>query len=447
VRDSQAFRSVARGMLMEPNGDRGLIRELADTIIRRDSFAADGGGRLYRYEHGVYRTKGEIFVKRRVSAVLEEWNQTAKWRTRLGEEVVELIRLESRTLWDRPPATVINVGNGLLNLQEGVLLPHSAEHLCSVQLPITFDSEATCDVWDEFANTTFPTDANEVAFEIPALLMAPITGVQKAAIFLGDGGNGKSTYLNALTAFLGKPNVSSLSLHRLESDKFAAARLVGKLANICADLPSEHLASTSIFKAIVGGDPITAEYKFHDPFDLLPYARLVFSANQAPRSADSSDGFFRRWIVIPFTRTFSPGAEGFIRKEVLDAVLSDPRELSGVLNRALSVWRRVRADGITLSPSMREAWDELRAATDPLAVWLDTATTENPSAVVAQGDLLSAYRRACEKGGRSPVSQQAFGRAIRRFRPRVQHAQRTICGRVKWVYIGLGLLASEEEHG
>ena len=121
-------------------------------------------------------------------------------------------------------------------------------------------------------------------------------------------------------------------------------------------------------------------------------------------------------MVIPFTRTFSPGSQHFIRKEVLDAVLSDPRELSGVLNRALAVSRRVRADGITLSPSMHEAWDELRAATDPLAVWLDTATTESPSAVVAQGDLLYAYRLACERVGRSPVSQQAFGRAIRRYR-------------------------------
>ena len=446
MRDPQAFRTVATGMLMEANVDRGLIRELADAIVRGGTFAADGGSRLYHYEGGNYRAKGETFIKRRVSAVLDEWNQTAKWRTRLGEEVVELIRLESPTLWDRPPSTIVNVSNGLLDMQEGILLPHTADHLCSVQLPIKFDAAANCDVWDEFAIATFPTDAHEVAFEIPALLMAPITGAQKAMIFLGDGGNGKSTYLNAVTAFLGKQNVSSLSLHRLESDKFAAARLIGKLVNICADLPSEHLASTSMFKAIVGGDSITAEYKFHDTFDLLPYARLVFSANQAPRSTDSSDGFFRRWTVIPFTRTFSPGTEGFIRKEVLDAVLCDPRELSGVLNRALTVWRRVRTDGITLSPSMREAWDELRAATDPLAVWLDTATTEVPSALVAQGDLLNAYRRACDKAGRSPASQ-AFGRTIRRYRPRVQHAQRTIDGRVKWVYVGLGLRASEEEHG
>jgi hypothetical protein len=33
------------------------------------------------------------------------------------------------------------------------------------------------------------------------------------------------------------------------------SRLVGKLANICPDRPSHHLQGTSVFKAVVGGDP------------------------------------------------------------------------------------------------------------------------------------------------------------------------------------------------
>src|SRR4029434_3780586 len=97
-----------------------------------------------------------------------------------------------------------------------------------------------------------------------------------------------------------KTNSSALSLHKLESDRFAVARLYGKLANICPDLPSEHLAGTSIFKAITGGDVITGEYKFKDSFDFVPIARLVFSANNPPRSQESSQGFFERWFVIPF---------------------------------------------------------------------------------------------------------------------------------------------------
>jgi len=74
----------------------------------------------------------------------------------------------------------------------------------------------------------------------------------------------------------------------------SAARLVGRLANICPDLPATDLVSTSVFKAITGGDPLVAEYKFRDSFEFIPYTRLVFSANHPPKSQDASPAFFRR---------------------------------------------------------------------------------------------------------------------------------------------------------
>ena len=94
---------------------------------------------------------------------------------------------------------------------------------------------------------------------------------KKAILLLGAGGNGKSTYLSLIVRFLGKINVATIPLHRLEVDKFSVSRLVGKLANICADLPSEHLAGTSTFKALTGGDTLSAEYKFKDS---LTWTRL-----------------------------------------------------------------------------------------------------------------------------------------------------------------------------
>jgi hypothetical protein len=53
-------------------------------------------------------------------------------------------------------------------------------------------------------------------------------------------------------------------------------------------------ANGAKFKALWAGDTLVAEYKFKDSFEFTPYARLVFSANHPPRSADSSHAFFRR---------------------------------------------------------------------------------------------------------------------------------------------------------
>jgi len=272
--------------------------------------------------------------------------------------------------------------------------------------------------------------------------MRPDVSIQKAILLLGEGANGKSTYLAGVTAFLGRSNVSSVSLHKLESDRFSVARLVGKLANICSDLPSNHLVGTSTFKALTGGDTMLAESKFKDSFEFMPYARLVFSANHAPASADSSYAFFRRWHVIPFIRTFE-GAEEIPRPE-MDARLSNPRELSGVLNKALwALGLMQEQGGMIKSESMARAGDEFQRATDPVAVWLDCSTIEESAAFVSKKALLIAYNAAAEAAGRPPMTATAFGRILRRLRPNLQEGQRTVAGELAWVWLGLGLRASE----
>jgi len=412
----------------------GMVQLLADEICRSNHFAQDAGGRLYRYVSGVYRQRAEQYVKAQVKRLCLAWDWSKKWSTRLANETIEFIRADCPELWERPPLDVVNVQNGLLRVADRVLLPHTPKHLSPVQLPLQYDAEATCPFTEKFVSDVFPADAVDLAWEIPAWLMRPTTSIQKAVLLLGEGANGKSTWLSQIIAFLGKPNTAGVSLHKLESDKFATARLIGKLANICPDLPSEHLAGTSTFKAITGGDALDAEYKFRDSFAFTSVCRLVFSANHPPRSADASRAFFRRWLVIPFSRTFEGEAE--IPREVLDAKLADPAELSGVLNKALDALERLdRNRGFSEPESVQEAWRDFHATTDPLAVWLDCHTVETPDAIVSKKALRAAYNAGADQ----PLTETAFGIAFRKLRPHIETARRTVNKKYQWVYVGIGL--------
>jgi len=412
-------------------------------FVPNDKLIPNSVGKLYCFLDGVYKPDGSRYIKRRVKTLLENWKLTAKWSSARSEEVVEFIRVDARDLWGSPPLDVLNLTNGLLHIETGQLMPHSADHLSSVQLPISFDPSATCPVWDDFVEDVFPSDARDIAWQIPSWLMVPDTSLQKALLLLGEGSNGKSTFLAGLSAFLGFSNVAAVSLHRLESDKFSVARLVGKLANVCADLPSSHLAGTSVFKQLVGGDRVIGERKYADSFEFLPFARLVFSANHPPRSGDSTDGFFRRWLVVPFTRRFERGDE--IRD--MPARLAAPHELSGLLNKALQARREMQeCGGLLESPSMHSAKEEFRNVTDPISVWLNDWTVEDPNAFVAKHELLAAYNRSCEAAGRPPETETGFGRALGRLRPNLKDGQRTVAGRkVVRVWLGLGFHEFEDE--
>jgi P4 family phage/plasmid primase-like protien len=422
-------------------------KDLADAITAADRFAKNAGGRLYVFGDGVYKPTGESFIRHRVKTLLNDWGMGNKWTTRKSNEVTEYIRVDAKELWEAPPRDVINVKNGLLKVHTLELVPHSSEFLSPIQLPIAFDPLALCPAWEQFISEVFPEDSDAIAWEILAWLMTPDTSIQKAVLLTGEGGNGKSTYLRGCVAFIGKHNTTAINLHKLEQDRFAAARLSGKLANICSDLPTAHLSSTSMFKALTGGDVVNAEYKYADSFEFVPFAKLVFSANQLPRSDDATHGFFRRWLVVPFTRTFEDGAPGTVPREQLDAILSPPGELSGVLNKALLALSRIRKAGFSQSESLRREWEEFRTATDPLSVWLDHNTVDEVAVVVPKADLRKAYNLACEKAGRASLTKTAFGLALRRVRPTVRDAQRTVRGRVTDCYTGIGFRMADPDGG
>ena len=417
-------------------GDQGLTKTLADEILKQDHVAVDAGGLLYVFERGCYRPHGEAHVARRVKHLLECNGDSAKWSSHRAREVTEYLRVDAPRLWERPTPDTLNLENGLLDLQTGTLRPHEPAHRSPVQLPISFDPAATCPLWERFIARVLPEDCQTFPFELIASAMRGDVSDQKAVLLVGAGENGKSTLLDALIRFLGRENVSGLPLQRLETDKFSVVRLLGKLANVCADLPSDHLTSTSTFKAITGGDRLTAERKFQGSFEFTPHARLIFSTNHYPQSKDASHAFFRRWLVIPFDAVIDPKE----RIPDLASRLAEARELSGVLNRALAVLPSMRRrGGFSVSESTQAALMEFREMTDPLAAWLDRFTILDPDQVVSRKDLTIRYNAHTEQAGRPPMTAKAFCQAVRRLRPTVGDAQRMVCGQMQWVFLGLGL--------
>ena len=67
-----------------------------------------------------------------------------------------------------------------------------------------------------------------------------------------------------------------MCLQELNDDKFTIADLFGKLANVCADLKSEKIPNTGVFKMLVSGDVIRAQRKHGQPFDFGNYAKLIY---------------------------------------------------------------------------------------------------------------------------------------------------------------------------
>jgi putative DNA primase/helicase len=432
----------------EEDGPPTDAATIAESILATRHCACDGGGRIYMHSGGTY-IPGARQIRKEVKGYFVVNEILEKWSSHKANEVAEYIGVDAPVLWEAPPIDRINVLNGIIDLSKFIetghvgdvhLVEHDPSHLSMVQLPIRYDPSAKCPAWEKFTREVFPEDALDTPWQILSWLMIPFTGIQRAILLMGEGGTGKSTFLTAVKNFLGRRNVSSKSLHRLESCRFSVGGLVGKLANICADLPSRDLAGSSVFKALTGGDEITGEHKFKDEFDLLPFARLVFSANRPPRSPDATEAFFERWIVIPFDRKFR-GVQGKeIPRHKLDATLAAPEELSGALNKAIKALPGLLDRGLSTPRSARRAHAAFREATDPIQVWLAGNAICHSTMIVGKQTLRSAYNAHAVARGLPVETDTAFSMAVKRWHPEVHDGQRKWQGKdSQWCWVGIGL--------
>ncbi len=345
----------------------GRLRERVVLLAEHTfQFALDAAGQLYIYDDGRYHADGEERLRHWIMEQLRRSGNMMFWTQRWERDTIAALSRCKPRLWERPPDMRICLLNGVLDIPTLTLEPHAPTWFSSVQIPITYDTTARDDAWPTFLADVFPADALDYAWEVIGGCLTPWRGVQEGAWLSGTGANGKSTFGQALMHLVGRDNVSSVSIAELDSDRFAAAELYGKLLNIDLDAETTSWRSTSVFKKSVVGDLIRAQHKNARAFTFTPHCKMVIASNSLPRAADTTEGFMRRWTIVPFTRNFDMLA----RRRSQDSLITElttPRALSAALNLALAgLYRLTTNHQHTAAASLTEARSEYRQSTDPL---------------------------------------------------------------------------------
>ncbi len=389
---------------------------LAKLIEEETPLAASPDGSLYWYRDGVYLPGAESKIRARIQSALGDDD----WTGRRESEVMTYVAT-SQGLIPHPPKNRINCTNGVFDIETGKLEPHSPDDLTPVQIGAEYVADAKCPAIERLLAQVLPDDDDrKLILEIAGYLLVPDNRYRKAFMLTGVGRNGKTTVLKVLEALMGPGNVSHLSLHKLVEDRFAAAELYGRQANICGDIDRRALASASLFKEIVGGDPIHAERKHKDPFSFEPYARLLFSANELPPTPDGSPAFYDRWVVIPFPRRFSDAEAD----ETLFDRLTTPAELSGLLNLAIDSLGDLRERGhFRETTSTTDAASRFKVETDSVAGFLEEVATFGAEEWVSKADLFSKYKRWCEDNNRGSLGKQKFNARLQADHPGIVDKQ------------------------
>lgn len=287
-------------------------------------------------------------------------------------------------------------------------MPHSPEYLYTTQIPVNYNPDAMAKACMKFFDEVLDPNDGMLVQELFGWHLWPEYNVHKAFMLYGSGRNGKGTLIRLIQAMLGKQNISNVSLQQLCDDKFMAAKLWGKMANLGGDLPAMDLSDTAVFKNLTGGDRTTVQNKFGHPFEFDNTAKLVFSANKLPKTPDDTYAFYSRWLILIFKNVFD--VQTGTGDEDLDAKLHTPDELSGLLNFALRGLNRLRENDWKFSYSLSVKDVELmyKRLSEPVVAFLLDECIEEPEAYVYKGDLYAAYKRYALKNHTNVMSAKKF---------------------------------------
>lgn len=256
---------------------------------------------LYIYENGVYR-RNEKSINRKIIEIYP------KATTRMQKEVKSYLLTMAPEV-QLKYENLINCKNGLYDLNNNALMPHSPYYFTINQINANINWDPVrIGAVDRFLDkiSCGNIGRKKAILQMIGYSMTSSVEMQKAFVLYGKtAGNGKSTLLEIIEKLIGTENVSHVTLQDFVSNRFSVSEIKGKLVNMVSEMTKEFLKDSSVFKQIVTGDTTTVEEKFKDRHTIKPYAKHIFTANELPKVADTSNGYFRRLFIIPFEAVFT----------------------------------------------------------------------------------------------------------------------------------------------
>lgn len=299
---------------------------------------------MWIYHNGIYIAECRTYIKEYVRSILG-----VLYNIYFAQNVINKIitdtYIELSEFFKPEDINKIPIMNGILDIKTKTLEEFNPDFKFFYKLPITYDPLIQPTKIIKFFDDILVDKKDKLVLqELFGYLLYRDYRFEKAWMFLGKGRNGKGKTLELMERFLGLSNCTNISLQALETNPFISSVLFNKMANLAGDLPKKGLENTGRFKELTGHDFITADRKFQKPIEFRSFAKMIFSTNDLPKSYDTTDGFYDRWIIIdfPFKFVYKPIAmnEKQIDTEMIEKISTD-KELSGLLNWALIGLKRL----------------------------------------------------------------------------------------------------------
>ncbi len=394
-------------------------------------------------------TKGKLETEaKRLNKLVETlhgFSDKAQTRSKTSAGV-ELASSDTRVLvnhemFNRDPYA-LNFQNGILDLRTGKLIAHRREAYLTRIVPYDFNPYAVCPTFDRFLAECMVDNLNLVSFlwRLVGYTAVGITSEQIMPMLIGDGANGKSTFISTLLKMFGTgekgyglATQSENLLTRNGANQHATWRMsmFGKRIVTVQEVEEGRAFNESLIKEITGSDTITGRRMRQDEWSYVPTFTPWFAANHLPHVRGIDEGIWRRLLVIPWNANFRGRAD-----KNLPAKLE--QEIPGIWARVAREAVAYAEKGLEIPSEVSAATEDYRTEQDPLRPFFDSSCEIAIDAWVSRDALWAGYLLHCES-----VKDQVFHER-KRFVSAIRKRFNEIKRRGKRGFQGIRLLSPQE---
>ena len=408
--------------ILVPRGEESVILledEVANRLVNQQQLLHAGGFWRWKTEGVWGRVDQDEWVHDRVRDVLRKDDRTLPLITsaRIGSigTLMRSSRFADPLEMGNGDPFLINVQNGMLHAETGEMFPHDPQLLSTTQIPIWYSPGAECPEWEAWMAERQPDEEVRGQLqELAGYCLCTALNFQKFFFLRGEGGTGKSTYMDILEALVGSENVMGVQPENLD-DPNLRADMDGKRLYYCGEAGPKSFKHVQLIKQMSSREPVNCRAIYKPGFTSRNWGRFIMTSNHYAFTNDTTEGFGRRFIEIHWNVPISKRVYGFEQKLLA--------ELPGIFNWALVGFRRLQERGDFLETAQNlAAKDELmnhRASTRQFLAdrdWIDFDPWEEKSGGLNMNELYALYVEWCEDRGVSPFtdSPNGFSREVKR---------------------------------
>ncbi|ULB09571.1 phage/plasmid primase, P4 family [Cereibacter azotoformans] len=344
----------------------------------------------------------------------------------------------TQEIWDRDP-WLLGCPGETVDLRTGRSAPPRPDDGITRRVAVAPAQHESCPIWSQFLEDATGADSSVMRFlqQWAGYSLTGITREHTLVFLYGDGGNGKSVFINTLTGLLGEyaatAGMETFTASKSDRHPTDLAMLAGARLVTASETEEGRAWAESRIKQMTGGDRITARFMRRDFFTYTPQFKLTLVGNHRPALANVNAAMRRRFCMVPFDRK-PPEADPQLEDKL-------KAEWPGILRWAINGALDWQENGLIRPQKVLDATAEYFEEQDLFGQWLAEECSldakRGPYSYETSRDLFESWTAYARAAGEEPGTSTRFGEML--ARRGLLRGQERVNGKVAKVWRGINL--------